>query len=179
MHQCIKVRHSQSSSHPIYRLHPGMLDAQGNAHDIRGRFAEKTGSAPDVALAADWRNQPVIVNGRRMSLGQVKGGKLYHGSTRELPVGTMLEPQEQRNFTQSADDAVSITSDYGTARYWATESAKGTEGTPVYVYEVEPIGHVDDWRTGPANYGTEMTLFEGRCPAARITAVSDGSSTTP
>lgn len=145
-----------------------MLDVQGNSHDTRGRFAEKTGSAPAVELAADWRAQPVIVGGQRMTLGQVKGGKLYHGSTRELPVGTLLEPQEQRNFKQSASDAVSITSDYGTALYWAKESDK--EAT-VYVYEVEPIGHVDDWRTGPASYGKEMNLFEGRCGSARIIGV--------
>lgn len=103
-----------------------------------------------------------------MTLGQVKGGKLYHGSTRELPVGTLLEPQEQRNFTQSASDAVSITSDYGTALYWAKESDKEAA---VYVYEVEPIGHVNDWRTGPASYGKEMNLYEGRCGSARIIGV--------
>lgn len=147
-----------------------MLDAQGNSHDTRGRFAEKAGSAPTVELTADWRTQPVIIEGRRMTLGQVKGGKLYHGSTREFPIGTVLEPQEQRNFEQSASDAVSITSDYGTARYWAKESDK--EAT-VYVYEVEPIGHVDDWRTGPASYGKEMNLFEGRCGSARIVGIAE------
>lgn len=150
-----------------------MLDAQGNSHDMRGRFAEKTGSAPAVTLEADWREQPVIVEGRRMTLGMVKGGKLYHGSTRELPIGTILEPQEQRNFTQSADDAVSITSDHGTAGYWARESAKGAEDATVFVYEIEPIGHVNDWRTGPASYGKEMNLFEGRCGSARIVGIAE------
>ena len=134
-----------------------------------GRFAEKTGSPAEVALVADkdWREQQLLVYGVRRTLGEVHGGKLYHGSAKDLPIGTILEPQEARNFKQSAPDAVSITSDERTAAYWPRE-ALGSQGADVFIYEVEPVGEVEAWRVSPANYGKNIRLDEGRVPAARI-----------
>lgn len=134
-----------------------------------GRFAEKTGSPAEVSLAAetDWRDQRLVVYGVRRTLGEVHGGKLYHGSARDLAIGTVLEPQETRNFKQSAADAVSITSDEQTAAYWPRE-ALGDQRAEVFIYEVEPIGKVEAWRVSPANYGKNIRLDEGRVPTARI-----------
>lgn len=132
-----------------------------------GRFGAKTGAPAEVSLAADWRTQTVLVEGRRRPLGEVHGGKLYHGSTRDLAIGTVLAPQTDRNFKESASDAVSITSEERTAAYWPRK-AIGDMKAVVYVYEVEPLGEVEGWRTGPANCGKNITLFEGRTPSARI-----------
>ncbi len=115
-----------------------------------------------------WRTGPVTIQGRPFTLGDVHGGKLYHGSPRPLPVGTILEPDHGANFTQSDPGAVSVTSDPQRAAYWAQEATGGTG--PGHVYEVEPIGHVTVWRAGLADYGRSFTLWEGRTPAARITA---------
>lgn len=130
-----------------------------------GRFAEKAGSPAEVSLG-DWREQTVSVYGRPFPLGSVEGGKLYHGSTHDLPVGTILEPQEERNFKQSADDAVSITSDTQLAAYWPKQASG--DDAPVFIYEVEPLGEVDAWRVGLANQGRNIRLAEGRVPTARI-----------
>lgn len=141
-----------------------------------GQFAV-TPTAESAAVltepaAPDWRAQPVIVEGRRMTYADLAGGQLFHGSRVRLEVGDVLEPgRSERNHRQSAGDAVSITSESGRASYWARQ-AKG-EGETFYVYEIEPVGRIDDWRTGPAEYGTRFTLWEGRVPAARIVAVTE------
>lgn len=48
----------------------------------------------------------------------------------------------------------------------------------MFEYEVEPIGDIDQWRCGLAEYGKKFVLWEGRAPAARIVAtvalVQDG-----
>jgi hypothetical protein len=98
-------------------------------------------------------------------LSEVEGGKLYHGSASNLEPGTLLEPGHGKNFKQSASDAVSITSDYERARYWARKAAKKGEG---FVYEVAPQGDVV---AHSANLGKNIVLMEGRVRAAKITAV--------
>lgn len=123
--------------------------------------------AEDAALLTDWREQPIRVQGRPMTYADMSGGKLFHGSKADLPVGTVLTPGGgERNFTQSAEDAVSITSDRARAEHWAAETAADSE--PVFVYEVEPVGDIDGWRLGLAERGTKFHLWEGRVPAARI-----------
>lgn len=131
-----------------------------------GRFMSKSGTTPEVGLA-DWREQTVSVFGTPWPLGKVVSGRLFHGSTRELPVGTVLVPQRagNRNFAQSAADAVSITSCESRAAFWAAKSG----GTP-YIYEVEPLSEVEVHRAGVANYGKNIELFEGRVSSARIIA---------
>jgi hypothetical protein len=129
-----------------------------------GRYAERHRHEADAELATDWREQPVTVMGRRFTLGNVGSGVLLHGSTADLPDGTILEPGHSRNFAESADDAVSITSDAIRADYWVNETGAGER----FIYEVEPLGEVGVWRAGLANAGKSFHLYEGRVPAARI-----------
>jgi len=116
-----------------------------------------------------WKDQTYTVMGRKMPGHQMRGGTFYHGSARDLPVGTVLKPGHGRNFEESDSGSVSITSDPNRAAYWATESG---EGTP-YVYVVEPLGNIEMWRVGLANFGKEFVVYEARVPAAEIVGVQD------
>ena len=118
--------------------------------------------------APDWREQEAVVYGRRRPLAEVDGGRLYHGSPVELAVGTVIEPGHGRNHQQSAEDAVSITSDLRRAIHWAREAAGGADS---FVYEVEPLGPVDVWRVAPCNQGQNIRLWEARTPKARVVSV--------
>jgi len=144
-----------------------------------GRFTTSSRPEPNIQLdfaapAPDWRDTPVVVEGRRFLMGQVAGGQLFHGSPVQLEVGDVLEPGHGRNHTQSAAAAVSITSDEGRAGSWARDAAKGQ---PYFVYEVEPAGPVQVWRAGLAEYGTSFCMYEARTPAARIVGVMPHIST--
>lgn len=80
----------------------------------------------------------------------------YHGTVAELDPGEVLVPGVSRNYRHSDPDAVSITSDFESAVYWAEQVSWKTGRDPV-VYAVEPIGEVTPWRPG-----------EARCPRARV-----------
>jgi len=115
--------------------------------------------------AADWKGQEVPVYGRKMPLGLVVGGKLYHGSPHELAKGTLLVPGgATKNYDQSKGKGVSITSNLGTAGHWGSLEGKVTG----YVYEVDPLGEVEAWRVKPANRGESFILYEGIVPKARV-----------
>lgn len=126
---------------------------------------EETNQTEDPTSVA-WQDQPMKVEGRSFTLGQVSGGKLYHGSPTELPVGTLLEPGHGTNYKQSSPTDVSITSNAHRARTWVTEDSAAS-----YVYEIEPLGPVAQWRTGLAEYGESFHLWEGRVGSARITRI--------
>jgi hypothetical protein len=139
-----------------------------------GQFAATPAAESPASLQGplpDWRTQPVVIEGRRMMYADLSGGQLFHGSKARLQVGDVLEPGHDRNHRQSAPDAVSITSVDGRAGAWARETVK--PGETYFVYEVEPVGRIEDWRTGPAEYGTRFNLWEGRVPGARIVAVTE------
>jgi hypothetical protein len=100
-----------------------------------------------------------------MPLALVDGGKLYHGSPHELPVGTVLRPGgSETNYPQSKEGGVSITSDQGRALHWG--SLERT--VPGHVYEVEPIGEIRARRVGPANQFKNFVLWEGIVPTAKV-----------
>ncbi|MFS0885085.1 NAD(+)--rifampin ADP-ribosyltransferase [Aeromicrobium sp. 179-A 4D2 NHS] len=132
----------------------------------RGSFiAKRRPEADPMVTQEDWRSRKVTVEGRQFTYGDVYGGRLFHGSRHELADGDMLEPgRSEANFTESAEDAVSITSEADTALFWANESTDD----PVYVYEIEPEGPIVQWRSMLANCGQNWRLQEGRVPAARI-----------
>lgn len=118
-----------------------------------------------MTTTSEWQAQKVNIEGRAFTLGDVHGGRLFHGSRHEIADGDLLEPgRVEANFNQSAADAVSITSEADTALYWANQSSDG----PVYVYEIEPVGRVEMWRASLANYGQNWRMQEGRVSAARI-----------
>lgn len=108
-----------------------------------------------------------VVEGRKRPLSEMVGGKFYHGSPHELPVGTILQPgKSPRNYKQSKA-VVSLTSDLVRAADW------GSLGWKVvgYVYEVEPLGDMEVHRATPANYGENFILWEVTVPRARIVAL--------
>jgi hypothetical protein len=115
-----------------------------------------------------WQQQTIMYEGREWPLSAVRGGKLFHGSSVKLPVGTILEPQEKRNFTQSAKDAVSVTSLARRALYWVKEA--NPDG-PAYLYEIEPLSTIEPWRVGGAGRGDRIELYEARVTSARIVRV--------
>jgi hypothetical protein len=120
----------------------------------------------DLTAADDWRDQQVVVEGRSFTLGDVYGGRLFHGSPHEISDGDTLEAgRSGTNFKQSSQDAVSITSGADIAHHWAKDAA---DGRPFYVYEVEPAGPVQVWRAMLANYGKSVRLQEGRVSSARV-----------
>jgi len=121
-----------------------------------------------------WHDQDIVVVGQKRKLGEVSGGKLFHGSPTKIDVGGLISPQEERNFKQSSDSAISITSDVGMAAHWAREAAKPKDDeNSVYIYEIEPTGEVEGWRIGLANQGKNITLMEGRTPSGKIIAVHE------
>ena len=118
-------------------------------------------------IASDWQDQKILVYNQSRRLGEVLGGKLYHGTTAELSPGDILEPKEKKNFPQSSGTSVSITSDRDRAIHWAREVAKKSGGEPG-VYEIEPLAMVEAWRVQPANYGKNIVLWEGRVKTAKV-----------
>lgn len=128
--------------------------------------AEATDVDLTPAGGTDWRDQPVVVEGRSFTLGDVYGGRLFHGSPHEIADGETLESgRSEVNFEQSSESSVSITSGADIAHHWAKEAAAGR---PFYVYEVEPAGPVQVWRAMLANYGQSVRLQEGRVSSARV-----------
>lgn len=123
-----------------------------------------------LAGADDWHQQAVTVFGRSFLLGQVEGGRLYHGSPQHLAPGTVLTPGHDKNFKQSAAGAVSITSDLQTAKHWGSLGGKRR----VFIYEVEPLSPVEVWRAGLANFGKSIVLYEGRVASARVLRLVNG-----
>lgn len=136
-----------------------------------GSFAPAVTAEVDVDLPtttdpADWRDQPITVEGRSFTLGDVYGGRLFHGSPHEIGDGETLESgRSDANHTMSSPTSVSITSAADLARHWASEAAGDR---PLYVYEVEPVGPVRVWRAMLANYGQSVRLQEGRVRSARV-----------
>ncbi len=80
---------------------------------------------------------------------QASGQAWYHGTVADLEPGEVLVPGVSRNYRHSDPGAVSITSDYESAVYWA-EQVSWKTGCPPVVYAVEPIGEVTPWRPGEA-----------------------------
>jgi Rifampin ADP-ribosyl transferase len=103
------------------------------------------------------------VQGKDFTCGQVRGGKLYHGTKSSLPEGTTLKPGHGKNFKQSGE-VVSMTSEVGRALMWAQKAG----ATEPHVYEVEPIGPVTLRRVCPADYGKSFDLLEIVAPEARV-----------
>lgn len=116
---------------------------------------------------AKWRSQPIRVDAKVFRLGDVMGGKLYHGTTAKLHAGDVLVGGKHRNFRESSESDVSITSDLERAHYWARQVAERSGGMPV-VYEVKPMDEVSVWRVGLASYGSSFTLWEGRTAKAVV-----------
>lgn len=119
------------------------------------------------------KQQQIEVMGVRMDLyADVAGGKFYHGSPKKLRKGTLLRPGAGARFKESAEDQISITSDPDRALFWVCEGGD-VDG---YVYEVMPIGPVDPWRVGLAEYGTRYVMWEGRVASAKIVRLVSGFS---
>lgn len=130
-----------------------------------------------ILKSEQWKNQEVIVEGRRMPLHKMVGGKLFHGSPHDLKDGTILEPRRApTNYPQSSKTHVSVTSSAKTAMHWGSQ--ENTKPGHVYlarardrqchVYEVEPLGDVEGHRVGPASGFSAFHLYEGRVQKARI-----------
>lgn len=111
--------------------------------------------------------KPSIINvmGKSFTWNKLNGGKLYHGSHTELNVGDILTPQEKKNFKQSDENKISITSNYDRAKYW---TIKIQSDSPIYIYEVEPMSEIEIWRVSLAKQGTVFDLWEGRVFNAKI-----------
>ena len=121
----------------------------------------------DVGARDDWRSQEACVEGRVFTYTDVHGGRMFHGSRYLLDDNTVLSPgSADTNFKESSSDAVSITSGADIAYHWARESAFNTE--PFYVYEIEPVGPIEQWRAMVSNFGQNFRLQEGRVQSARI-----------
>ncbi|WP_141818228.1 hypothetical protein [Ornithinimicrobium humiphilum] len=150
--------------------------AAREAHrDPRGRFGTQPATEADIDLAqddqTDWRHVRVVVMGRSFTLGDVPGGRLYHGTARPLTPGEELRPgASPANHAQSAHDAVSLTSDPAVANFWARQAAQaqGLDPDQAVVLEVEPVGDVTPWRTCLADQGRSFDLLEARAPSARV-----------
>lgn len=132
-----------------------------------GSFRPDIHDEPATGIQSDWRDQTVMVEGRQFTLGDVHGGRMFHGSKHEIAAGDLLQPgKAEVNFAESDLNAVSITSEADKALGWARDTV--TDGEPLYVYEVEPVGPVKVWRARLANYGQNWAMDEGRVPEARI-----------
>lgn len=109
----------------------------------------------------DYRDTEILVYGQPFRLRDaVGGGRLFHGSPSKLDPGDVLRPQTHRRFRESPKDAVSVTTSIEAAAHWASEGG--------FVYQVEPLGPVEQWKVAPAEGGASFDLLEGRVPAARI-----------
>lgn len=115
----------------------------------------------------DWRQQPITVMGQPRLLGEIEGGKLYHGTTAILAVGEKVVPGLKSNFKQSPGQSISITSNLSRALFWAKQVAR-LDGQAPHVYEINPIGTVEGWRVQTSNQGKNIMLWEGRAPAAIV-----------
>jgi hypothetical protein len=124
-------------------------------------------TSKDSGRAFDWRGQLCTVEGRSFRLGDVSGGRMYHGSIYAMREGDVVRlGVRPANFKQSAKDSISVTSLPERAAYWARDAA-GPSGE-YHVYEVEPLGPVKPWRVAPADYGRSFQLYEGRTETARV-----------
>lgn len=109
-----------------------------------------------------------IVEGRRMPLSAMEGGAFYHGTTARLEPGDIIRPGFGKNFRQSSTDDVSITSYFNHATHWAADVAKKKKVDKAYVYEVEPIGSIEQWNVGLADFARKFHMFEARVKQARV-----------
>lgn len=115
-----------------------------------------------------WREQAVLVEGRKFTFNDIHGQKLYHGSPYKISNGTTIVPQpDKKNFQESPEDLVCFTSDFNTAVYWARKALNDMTAQ-VYVYEIEPSEKIIVHRVMLANYGKNFNLQEGRSKTARI-----------
>jgi len=165
-----------------YFKHRGGNRREVHVRDHRRRAPERPHASEfarrDPILADDWRDQYVIVDGQPRRLGDVRGGKLYHGSPARLSVGDVIEPGHGTRFGVSPFNEVSMTSEFDRAAFWGRprtiwKDPSGRVKTLTYVYEVEPIGPVATWRASQADFGQSFVLYEARAPAARIVAVHE------
>jgi len=118
-----------------------------------------------------WTDQTISVRGENRKLGDVLGGKLYHGSPYPFQPGDIIEPGHKPNFRESRKQKdVSLTSDQGRAEYWAEKAGRGKKA-PGRVYEVVPVGEVSPHSVGLENFGKNIVLFEGRAPKLRVVRV--------
>jgi hypothetical protein len=122
-------------------------------------------SKPKLKTLQELNPSVVNVMGKSFTWNELNGGKLYHGSRTELNVGDILTPQKNRNFKQSDDNKISITSDYNRAKYWASQIKSDN---PIYIYEIEPMGEIEIWRVSLTKQGTMFDLWEGRVNNAKI-----------
>ncbi|WP_162802096.1 hypothetical protein [Ornithinimicrobium murale] len=151
---------------------PSAATAREQNRDPSGRFGHQSAAESDVQLdGPDWRDRPVVVRGRRFTVGQVRGGRFFHGTIAALGPGERLSPGAARaNHAQSDADTVSITSDEATARHWAIEAAraKGLDPGHAVVLEVEPAPDLDPWRVTLAERGTSFDVLEARTSSATV-----------
>lgn len=137
-----------------------------------GRFGARPADESDVTLdGPSWRQRPIIVEGRRFTMGQVRSGRFYHGTVADLGPGEQLEPgRAPANHAQSDAGSVSITSDPSVARYWAMQAAKaqGMDVDQAVVLEVEPAADLEPWRVVLADYGRSFDIMEARTSGATV-----------
>lgn len=131
---------------------------------------------PSVTQDVQWQDRPVIVMGQKRKLGEVVGGRIFHGSPHKIEVGEYITPQDRdnRNFSQSSEDSISFTSDATRAALWAREAASETTGS-VYLYEIEPEGDVESHRVQLANAGQNIIVWEARASRGKIVGVHEVS----
>ena len=123
-----------------------------------------------------WRDSAVVVEGRRFTFRDMTDAlakpveTFFHASPHEIAVGTDLIPQgSKKNFTQSPNSAVCLSSDPRRAVYWARDASK--HATHIWLYKVQPHGAIDLHRVGLSNYGKGFTAWEARVGKATILSV--------
>lgn len=146
--------------------------AREQHRDPSGRFGTQPAVETDIVLgdAPDWRDQTVTVMGRRFTMGQVRGGRLFHGTTARLAPGDEVTPGAAPvNHAQSDPGVVSLTSDPSVARHWAREAARsqGIAEDRALVVEVEPASDLEPWRLALADGGRSFDVLEARASGAR------------
>lgn len=120
-----------------------------------------------------WKSVPIMVEGRQFTFADVRNGRgerssLFHGSIHEIAVGKFLRPGvKPASFKESPASTVCLTSDLDRAALWARDAGGDDE---VWVYEVEPVGHVELHRVSLSAYGKGFTMWEGRVQSARVVA---------
>ncbi len=108
------------------------------------------------------------VEGRRMPLSAMEGGAFYHGTVAKLEPSEIIRPGFDKNFRQSSGEDVSITSYYNHALHWAGDVARKKKSAKAYVYEVEPIGRIQQWNVGLADFARKFHMFEARVKEAKV-----------
>lgn len=124
-----------------------------------------------------WRDNTVVVEGRRFTFHDMTDAyaqptNLFHASLHEMAEGTVIRPQiSKKNFAQSPDAEVCLSSDPRRAIFWARSA--DAQATRVWLYLVEPEGTISIHRAGLSNYGNGFTAWEARVAKASIVAAHE------